>query len=146
MAHISRYEPWNVLSQLQGELDRAFGSRLVNGNAHTSASDWVPSVDIQEEKDRFVIHADVPGVAPEAIHVSMDKGTLSISGERKQASTSEQNRVKITERVHGTFLRRFSLPEGVNADAISAKTTQGVLEIVIPKTEKTPSRTIPVTG
>ena len=81
-----RYEPWNLLNQLHTELDRFFdtGARLAgDGDTNLATSDWVPAVDIKEEPERYVIHADVPGVDPKDIEVSMENGVLSIKGERE---------------------------------------------------------------
>lgn len=134
-----RYEPWNFLNQLHGDLDRIFEKRLPLGDDNGSSlatSDWTPAVDIKEEPDRYVIHADVPGVEPKDIDISMEDGVLTIKGERSTENREERENYKRVERVRGTFYRRFSLPDTANADAISAKSKNGVLEVVIPKQEK----------
>ena len=79
---IAQYEPWNFVDLLHRDLDRLAERRGVASNDHNPVADWVPAVDIVEEKDRFVLRADVPGVKPEDIDVSMDAGVLSVSGER----------------------------------------------------------------
>ena len=93
-------------------------------------------VDIKEEENRYVIHADVPGVDPADIEVNMENGVLSIKGERESESKEEREGYKRVERVRGSFFRRFNLPDTADAEAISAKSKDGVLEIVIPKQEK----------
>jgi HSP20 family protein len=90
-------------------------------------------VDIKEENDKFVLHADIPGVKPEAIDISMENGVLTVKGEKKTEATTEQEGYKRVERSFGSFYRRFSLPDTADAEAISAKSKHGVLEIVIPK-------------
>src|SRR6185312_12603093 len=130
-----RYQPWNAFELM----DRV----LAGQNSH-AAADWVPSVDIKEEAERFVIHADVPGVDPKDIEVSMEDGVLSLSGERKSESRTEQDGWKRTERLTGKFLRRFTLPEGADAENISAHGSHGVLEISIPKAAKPAARKIAV--
>ena len=131
-----RYEPWGLLNQLHGEIDRLFDTRMQKygdeGN-HLAASDWVPAVDIREEQDRYVIHADVPGVKPEDIEVHMEDGVLSIKGQRDSETKDEREGYKRVERVRGSFFRRFSLPDTADAQGISARSLNGVLEIVIPK-------------
>lgn len=145
MAQITRYDPWNMLTQLHNEIDSLFENRMTTrGESQTSASDWVPAVDIKEEDDGFVIHADIPGVNPDDIHVSMDNGVLSISGERKHEASESKQGFKRVERVQGNFYRRFSLPDNVDAEKISAKSMHGVLEVRIPKAEKVQSRRISV--
>ncbi|KRB08303.1 Hsp20/alpha crystallin family protein [Lysobacter sp. Root690] len=106
-------------------------------------SQWVPLVDIQEENDKFVIFADLPGVDPKQIDVQMEKGILTIRGERRLDSRQSQTFAR-TERQHGTFHRRFALPDSADPDGISASGSNGVLEIVIPKRPETTPRRIPV--
>lgn len=108
------------------------------------AGAWVPRVDIKEEEGRFVIFADVPGVDPASIEVSMDKNVLSIKGERRselQESTGQFTRV---ERASGAFHRRFALPESADAEGITATGKHGVLEIAIPKRAQVAPRRIAI--
>lgn len=144
-----RYEPWSLLNQLHNEIDQLFTPqrrRLSEDNANVATSDWTPAVDIKEEADRFVIHADIPGVDPKDIDVHMENGILTIRGERQSESKEEREGYKRIERVRGSFYRRFSLPDTANAEAISAKSQHGVLEVVIPKQQKVQPRRIEVTG
>lgn len=119
------------------------GVRLANRHEDPLA-DWAPAVDIVEEKERFVLRADLPGVAPDAIDIHMDKGILSISGERQDSSDDEQNGVRRLERVTGRFARRFTLPETADADNISARCSNGTLEVSIPKLPEVLHRRITV--
>lgn len=141
-----RYEPWNILNQLHGDIDRVFKHRigLSDDESQAATSDWVPAVDIKEEDARYVIHADVPGVDPADIEVNMEDGVLSIKGQRSSESTEEREGYKRVERVRGSFFRRFSLPDTADADAISARSTNGVLEITIPKQAKLAPKRIQV--
>ncbi len=142
-----RYEPWNLLNQLHTEMDQLFApqrGRALDDGSSSAASNWTPAVDIKEEADRFVIHADIPGVDPKDIEVHMENGILTIKGERHSETQEERDQYKRIERVRGTFYRRFSLPDTTNAEAISAKSQHGVLEVVIPKQEKLQPRRIQV--
>jgi len=130
---IVRYQPWGLLNQLQKELERNYQG--AGGDGSIATAEWAPAVDIKEENDKFVLHADIPGVKPEDIDISMEDGVLTIQGEKKTEATTEQEGYKRVERSHGSFYRRFSLPDTANPDAISAKSKHGVLEIVIPKRE-----------
>lgn len=141
---IARYEPWSLLHQLHRELDRAREGSAGDGSAATA--EWAPAVDIKEEPDKFVLQADLPGVKPEEIDVSMEDGVLTIQGEKKTEAKTEGEGYKRVERTSGTFHRRFSLPDTANPDAISAKTNYGVLEIVIPKREAVQPKKINVTS
>ena len=107
-------------------------------------SQWAPRVDIKEDDDRFVIYADVPGVDPSLIEVHMDKGILTIKGERNTVNTEETSRFSRVERAQGVFYRRFSLPDSANPEGITATGRNGVLEIVIPKRPETTPRRIKV--
>lgn len=142
--NIARIEPWTFVDLLHRDLGRLVGGRHVSGDEHSPVADWVPAVDIVEEKDRFVLRADVPGVLPEDIDVSMDNGTLSISGERHAIATEEDTGVQRIERATGRFLRRFTLPETANAESVAARSANGILEVTIPKAPEIQARRITV--
>ncbi len=133
---LARYEPWSAMRQLRDEMNRAFGQALTAGDdgSNVVTSAWMPAVDIKEEDNRFVISADVPGVDPKDIEVTMENGILTIKGERKLETKEEgDNGYRRVERLHGTFYRRFSLPDTADAEKISANGKNGVLEVTIPK-------------
>jgi HSP20 family protein len=140
-----RYEPWNTLNQLHGQISR-YLDREYNEDAVSSAAtaDWAPPADIEEYKDKFVLRIDVPGVDIAAIDITLDHGVLSVSGERKvevQAQDIERRRL---ERPYGRFHRRFTLPDTVDAAAVHATGRNGIVEITIPKQEKAQPRKIQV--
>jgi HSP20 family protein len=143
-----RYEPWNLLNQFQTEVNRLFESRLGDLQEGDSSSivtsGWRPAVDIKEEENRFVILADVPGIDPKDIEVTMEGGVLTLKGERSTQTEEEREGYKRIERARGTFYRRFSLPDSADAEGIKAKGKDGVLEIVIPKHERVQPRRITV--
>jgi HSP20 family protein len=109
-----------------------------------SQVNWTPSVDIAEKDDHFLIEADIPGVDPNDINVSMENGYLTISGERKSESKDEKSGYTRIERSHGTFYRRFILPESADSENISACSKKGVLEIKVGKAEITKPKNIKV--
>ena len=136
---IVRYEPWGLLNQRHSDIGRMFNARmqrLAGDSDPLAASDWTPAVDIREDEHSYVIHVDVPGVNPEDIEVKMEEGVLSINGERESVSSEERENYKRVERVRGSFSRRFSMPDTVDAEGISAKCKDGVLEVMIPKQAK----------
>ncbi len=130
---IMRYEPWGLLNQLQRELKLSQDEKTGEGSVATA--EWAPAVDIKEEADKFVIYADIPGVKPEAIDVSMEAGVLTVKGEKESEVKTEKEGYKRVERTSGSFYRRFSLPDSADGEAINAKCKLGVLEIIIPKRE-----------
>ena len=141
-----RYEPWGMLNQMRRDMDRMFATTNPDENSNVVTSDWVPAVDIKETDTGFEIHADIPGVNPDDIEVHMENGVLSIKGERESETKDEREGYKRVERQHGVFYRRFSLPDTADADKISAKSKNGVLEITIPKQEEVKPRKISVKG
>ena len=140
-----RRNPWSLFDQLQHELGRSHGFLAkTEDNGDVVTSDWAPAVDIKEEENQFLIVADIPGVDPKDIEVHMENGILTIKGERESEKKTEREGYKRIEREHGVFYRRFTMPEGVNAEGIEAKTDKGVLTVVIPKQEAAKPRKITV--
>ncbi|HEX7061081.1 MAG TPA: Hsp20/alpha crystallin family protein [Woeseiaceae bacterium] len=144
--NVTRFEPWGLFDLLRRDLDELAGRRFGAAvPADTNlVSDWVPAIDILEEKDRFVLRADVPGVNPDEIEISMEKGVLTVAGERREERQEAFDGLQRIERVTGRFRRRFALPEAADADNISAKTANGILEVVIPKQPEVQPRRITV--
>ena len=133
---LTRYEPWSAMRQLQNEVSRMFDNVVAGAEdgSNVVTSRWTPAVDIREDAERFAIDADVPGVEPGDIELTMENGVLTIKGERKLGTEDEGgNGYRRVERVHGGFYRRFTLPDTADAEAISANGRHGVLEVVIPK-------------
>ena len=142
---MTRYEPWSLLNQLQRELERNFdGTRAGTDTAATA--EWTPAVDIKEEAHRYVLWADLPGVSPEHIDITMENGILTLKGERATEAKADREGIKRVERVFGSFYRRFSLPDTADSEGISARCANGVLEIAIPKKATVQPRKITVTG
>jgi len=139
---IVRYEPWALLSRFQRQFDRAVGESA-DGAAAANVS-WIPHVDVREEAERFVVAADLPGVEGKDIEVTADKGVLSIRGERHSENKTSADAFERVERATGTFLRRFTLPESADAEAIKARHVNGVLEVSIPKRPQEQPRRISV--
>ena len=142
-----RYEPWNLFEKMQDELNRmgVLSRDTVEGdNSNIVTSTWRPAVDIREEPNRFVILADLPGVDPKDIEITMDKGVLTIKGERVSEKVEKKEGYSRVERMHGTFYRRFSLPDTADAEHIEAHGRNGVLEIVLPKHAEVQPRKINV--
>ena len=105
---------------------------------------WVPVADVWETPDAYRIDLDVPAVAAADVHVSVEDGVLLIKGERKRAERDEGDRNHRLERRYGQFSRRFRLPETADADGISARVTNGVLELTIAKAEEEKPRRVEV--
>jgi HSP20 family protein len=133
------------LSDLREELDRLFEApfsdltrtaRLLNG--------WAPAVDLYEDKDRFTVKAELPGLKREDIEVALNDGTLVISGERKVEAKVEDTETHRVERFFGRFQRSILLPASVQADKIAAQYKDGVLTVTLPKSEEAKPKTIEI--
>lgn len=142
--NLVRFDPWSIIDQMQRELARAPLRNYAQGGEEGAVTDWVPAVDIVEHKDRFLVRADLPGVDPAGIDVSMDGGILSISGERRAEDRSDVDGVQRYERFTGRFFRRFTLPETADAEGITARCVNGILEVSIPKRPEVQARRITV--
>ena len=142
--NITRFEPWTLLNLMHRDLEGFAGRQYGLDDNGSTVADWVPLVDVIEQKDRFVLRADLPGVSPDDIDVSMEKGVLSLSGERTLQDSDEIEGMKRVERVSGKFYRRFNLPETTDAEGISARSANGILEISIPKAPQVQARRISV--
>ncbi len=139
------HHPLNLVNQWRRDFERALGPN--HGNERTSyaqPSVWSPAVDIKETEDAYLLRADLPGVDPKDIEVNMEKGVLTIKGERSTEATQEWDSYTRVERVGGSFYRRFSLPDTADREKITAKSNNGVLEVRIPKQEQVKPRRITV--
>lgn len=146
---LMRYQPlatrFGGLNQLHNEINRLFDSLGgMDEEGAVPATDWMPAVDVSEHEDRYVLHADVPGVNPEDIEITLENGILTLRGQREFSDTENRTGFRRVERVSGSFFRRFALPDTADAEKISARSKNGVLELVIPKQEKTQPRRIQV--
>jgi HSP20 family protein len=133
--------------QLQNEINRLFGSWGA-GESSLATANWVPPADIAEYADRFELYVDLPGVDTDRVEINLDKGVLSISGERNypDATDSDAQRPHRIERGQGKFHRRFILPDTVDTDSVEATSHLGVLQISIGKQAKAQPKRIAVTS
>ena len=138
---LNHQDPWELMSSLRRGLDR----RTPSDRAAPRAS-FVPGVDIQEEAGRFVVLADLPGVDPTAIEITIDSDLLTVKGNREPAPVTEGTAIQRAERPHGQFERRFRLPETAARDGFEADYRNGVLTISIPKAEEAMPYRIEVTA
>jgi HSP20 family protein len=136
-----RWEPMRELNALQGEMNRLFNSFFDEG---TESRRWAPAVDLLEREDSLVLKADLPGLTDDDVQIELRDNVLTIAGERKAEHEDQQNGYYRVERSFGRFSRSLQLPEGVDADRISAQFTNGVLEVTIPKPEQRKPRRIEI--
>ncbi|MDE2236056.1 MAG: Hsp20/alpha crystallin family protein [Gammaproteobacteria bacterium] len=146
--NITRYEPRTLLRDLNEDFNRFLGARLGNylplEESDVTMSNWLPAVDIKEEDNRFLVKADIPGVEPKDVEVTMENGMLTIKGKRESEVKEDREDYYRVERVAGEFYRRFTLPDSADPDKINAHYDKGVLEIEIGKGEIHKPKRIPV--
>jgi HSP20 family protein len=138
MALMVRPEPFTR------EVDRLFDAFF--GQAERTGRRWVPPMDLVEAGDHFVLKADLPGLRDEDVSLEVQDGTLTISGERNAEHEASESGWYRIERSFGSFSRSLTLPERVDASAISAEFKDGVLEVRIPKPEERKPQRIAIGG
>ena len=147
MNSLVRQDPWSLMPRLQDDINRLFGN--VNQSESSSATaTWVPPVDVYEYGGRFEFFIDVPGVNPNSVELTLERGVLTLAGERGAPSPTQQQgeepQYQRTERGHGRFYRRFVLPETVDSEKVNATGKDGVLTISVPKQAKAMPRRIQI--
>jgi HSP20 family protein len=143
---IVRWEPLRELASIQNEMNRLFGTVFDSptpGNGGTLRR-WMPAMDLVETDDHFVLRADLPGLTEGDVNIEVEDNVLTVSGERKAEHETTKEGYHRVERAFGSFSRSLTLPEGVDADAVTANFDRGVLEIRIPKPEQRKPRKISI--
>ncbi len=133
------------LLYLQERMNRAFEESIRDKELSTQSGQWVPLVDIFEDDESIILRAELPGVKKDDIILDVSNGVLTLSGKKQFRHEEQCENYHMIERQYGTFRRSFSLPDIVDVDKIDAKYERGVLEVVLPKTENSITRQIPIT-
>ena len=138
------YRELGFVNNLDRVLDRLVNEMAYRSAGETALTSWTPAADIREDNDRYLVVADIPGVNPKDIEITFEDGVLSISGERALEDRTEKEGYTRVERAFGKFSRQFRLPESADETAIKANGKNGVLEIEIPKKERSKPRRIEI--
>ena len=120
---------WNAFNDMFND---EFWGRPLSAQPATQRH-FVPSVDISEDENSYLVTADVPGMKPEELDIQVENNVLTIRGERKYETQGKQHGYRRVERHYGRFQRSFALPEGVSAEAIEANVDNGTLTLRVPK-------------
>ena len=131
-----RFDSPRELDSLQSDVNRLFDGffgRPGNGGARR----WIPAADLVETEDSLVLRADLPGVDEKDVDIEIKGGILTIAGQREAKHEAKEEGFHRVERAFGSFSRSLSLPDGIDADRVSASFDRGVLEVKIPKPEET---------
>ena len=114
------YDPFRELRSLQNEVNRLFSGSFDRGESGMMRGDWNPSVDIFENKDQIVLEAELPGLKPEDVNISIENNVLTIHGERRFEKKDESDNFHRVERSYGSFTRSFTLPPTVSTENVEA--------------------------
>lgn len=113
-------------------------------NQSAQGGDWYPALDLLEEKDQYVLKADLPGIKKEDIKISFEHGVLRIDGERKSEVEHKDRQVHRIERSYGRFVRVINLGTDVDQNKIHANYKDGILEVIVPKSERSKPKSIDI--
>ncbi len=143
------WDPLREISSFENRLEKFFGRPLLspNGNGGSESmtvAQWSPLVDISEDDREYLVKAELPELKKEEVKVTVENGELTISGERRMEKEEKNKKFHRIERSYGSFVRSFTLPEGVSGDKVSADFKNGVLEVHLPKDEKARPKAIDV--
>jgi HSP20 family protein len=143
---MTEWTPFDRLSSLREDMNRLFDLSFprFGGRDVSLFSGWSPALDVYQDKDNVFVKAELPGMKKEDIEISLEKGMLSLSGERKHEETSGEGENFRSERFFGRFHRSLSLPTEVKADKVSASYMDGVLTVTLPKAEEAKPKQIEV--
>lgn len=123
-------------------LDQFFGDEgLLKGGARDG---WVPAVDVRESDESFLFTAELPGLSKEEVSITLEDNVLTLAGERRFDQDESKNEFRRIERSYGRFTRSFTLPNDVDNDKVEAKYGDGLLTVIVPKTEKSKPRKIEI--
>lgn len=136
---------WDDLFSTRRELDRML-DRFMTGTYSPTSAVWAPAVDVRETQDEIRVMAELPGLEPDDVDVSIENNVLTVTGEKRQEieEGKEDSSFHVLERRYGRFERSFTLPRTVDADNISARFHNGVLTVTLPKAETAKPRRVQI--
>jgi HSP20 family protein len=138
--------PFKDFERMRREMDRLWDSFFDGGlrGRMERAGEWLPSLDVSETKNELVVKAEVPGMDPKDIDISLSDGMLTIKGEKKQEKEEKEADYHLVERSYGSFTRSVQLPREVQGEKINASYKNGILKITLPKSEEAKKKEIKI--
>lgn len=137
------YDPFDLVTDLQGDINRLFTTSLKRGYPG-NLGDFFPNLEIQEDDSSYTLHVDAPGLERKDLDISVTGNIVTIKGERKAEERKKEKGYFYSERRYGAFQRSLELPTEVDAEKIVANYKDGVLEVIVPKSEKAKPKQIKV--
>jgi len=146
MSTLAKWNPFRDLEDIQNRLSPWFGRIALRGGGDETmtTSAWAPLVDITEDDKEYLIKVELPEIKKEDVKVTVENGTLTISGERKFEKEEKDKKYHRVERAYGSFVRSFALPEGTDGSKVSAEFKDGMLKVHLPKSEQAKPKAIEV--
>jgi len=139
MTLVRRVDPFRELRTLQGRFDRLFSDAVVRraaeGEDEPLQASWMPAIDVHENEEAITLRAELPGMSQEDVQLTIDKGRLTLEGEKKLEKEDTDGDYRRIESRYGSFHRCFPLPDAVDQEKIEARYDNGVLNVVLPKSE-----------
>lgn len=141
-----QWRPFREIARLRQEMDRLWDEYFGTGRRALQPLEetWVPAVDVAETADKITVKAEIPGMEPKDIEISMVGDTLTIKGEKKVEREEKEENYHLIERSYGSFSRSMKMPAAVDPDKVEATYKNGVLTIVLPKKEEVKPKTIEI--
>lgn len=139
--------PSTMLARVRDEMDRVFDrwfDRPLHAETQISGETWTPSLDVIDSETEITLKAEVPGMAAKDVIVAITGSTLTLSGEKDETKEEKGENFYLSERHFGSFRRSVELPDGVDAEKITAEQTNGVLTVKIPKLKTAKPKHVPV--
>ncbi len=141
---LTTWKPFRELDKMRTEMDQLWDSFFEGKPRLREFGKWFPSVDVSETKNDLVVKAELPGMDPKDIDISLNDGYLTIKGEKKQEKEEKEENYHFIERSYGSFTRSVRLPNEVQRDKISASYKNGILKVTLPKSEEAKKKEVKI--
>jgi len=143
---LSPWKPFRELERMRREMDRLWDSFFEGRPSRKveEVEEWSPTLDVSETKNDLVVKAEIPGIDPKDIDISLANEMLTIKGEKKQEKEEKEENYHLIERSYGSFARTIRLPREVQSDKISASYKNGILKVTLPKSEEAKKKEIKI--
>lgn len=139
-------DPYSAFRGIYDEMNRMMTRSRGRAASSGFPSTWIPTIEIEQRDDKYVVSAELPGISEADVHVEVDNDVLVLQGQREQSRDQKENGVRRTERCYGQFYRSIPLPEGVDPKQGQAKINNGMLVVTFPLREaQVQKKQIPVT-
>lgn len=146
--NLIKWDPSVELEDISARLNRIFGrtpTRTESDSDMLTVADWMPSVDISESDTAYLIKGELPGVNKDDVKVTVQNGMLSIQGERRHEREDSSRKYHRVECSYGSFVRSFRMPEDADESKIKAEFKDGMLNVTLPKSERTQRKSVNIT-